>query len=222
LNIKNPSTGWKEVASIKEKRHIMGAALYNDLIVVAGGGNERNFPVSSVEIYQTSCNECKSICSLNEKRAGHALVSCGRYLYVLGGCDGRRTYSSVERLDGLNGKWIKIKSMQTPRMSFSAVNCDGVIYVTGGLSKLRDFSTNLKSVERYNSATNKWMYVSDMNIKRRGHSACVLRNKIYVVGGFNGEENQVNEIECYDPTCDTWSIVGNITEKLLYHTTVAV
>jgi len=96
-----------------------------------------------------------------------------------------------------------------------------MIYAIGGKSNINDQSTTLKTVERYDSAANKWKYVSDMNIKRYAHSACVLRNKIYVVGGINENDEAVKEIECYDPTCDTWSIVGNITEKLYYHTIVA-
>jgi len=222
FDLKNSSTGWKEVASMNKKRYRMGAALHGDVIIVAGGVNENNDLKSSVEIYQTSSNEWKTITSLNQKRNGHALVSCGGCLYALGGHDGKHALSSVKRLDFLNGRWKNIESMQTPRIWISAVNCGGVIYAIGGIFKHTDISTTLKTVERYDSATNKWKYVSDMNVKRRTHSACVLHNKIYVVGGLNESSCAIKEIECYDPTCDTWSIVGNVTEKLFHHTIVAV
>jgi len=207
---------------MNESRYQMGAALYGDVIVVAGGLDENDYPQSSVEVYQTSFNEWRTICSLNQKRSGHALVSCGRYLYALGGRDGKTVLSSIERLDHLNKNWINFEPMQTPRIWFSAVNCDGVVYAIGGRSVYYDISTTLKTVESYDLPTNKWKYVSDMNIKRFGHSACVLHNKIYVVGGIGKNNKTIEEIECYDPTCDTWSIVGQVTETLHYHTIEAI
>ena len=111
--------------------------------------------------------------------------------------------------------------MQTPRAGLAAVNCDGVVYAIGGQSS-NHMSSTLKTVETYDSSANKWKYVSDMNFERFGHAACVLCNKIYVVGGLDADQKKVTQIECYDPTRDTWSIVGNTTEKLWGHTLVAV
>ena len=74
--------------------------------------------------------------------------------------------------------------MQTPRRCLAAVNCDGVVYAIGGRFHY-DSSTTLKTVEKYDSSANKWKYVNDMNSKRLAHVACVLHNKIYVVGGLD-------------------------------------
>ena len=60
-----------------------------------------------------------------------------------------------------------------------------------------------------------------MNIARSSHSACVLRGKIYVVGGLDTDSDIVKEIECYDPLNDAWSIVGNKTDISCHHTLVA-
>ena len=68
--------------------------------------------------------------------------------------------------------------MQTIRKSLAAVNCDGVVYAIGGQSPGIHKSTTLKTVEKYDSLTNTWKYISDMNFKRYLHAACVLRNKI--------------------------------------------
>ena len=61
-----------------------------------------------------------------------------------------------------------------------------------------------------------------MNFGQFGHAFCVLRNKIHVVEGIDADNNAVAQIECYDPTRDTWSIVGNTTKKLHCHSLVAV
>ena len=220
LNTKILTSAWEKVASMNAKRFTMGAAEYGDVIVVAGGADGNNFTLASAEVYQTSFNEWRTISPLKHPRCGHALVSCDGYLYAVGGWNGYNL-SSVERLGDLNGKWINIEPMQTSRHWVAAVNCGGVVFAIGGRSG-EDYSTTLKTVEKYDSLENKWKYVSDMNFKRRGHAACVLRNKIYVVGGVDADGNPVTQIECYDPTCDTWSIVDNTNEMLYCHTLVAV
>ena len=221
LNSKKQTSGWEAVASMNTKRCLMGAAVYGDVIVVAGGADENRRQLASTEVYQTSFNDWRTISPLKQQRYGHALVSCDGYLYAVGGRGGRNYLFSVERLADLKGKWISIEPMQTPRTDLAAVNCDGVVYAIGGHFG-NDDSTKLKSVEKYDSSAKKWKYVSDMNFERHSHAACVLRNKIYVVGGLDADDNAVTEIECYDPTWDTWSIVGNTTEELFYDTLVAL
>ena len=221
LNSTKQNSGWEKVASMNTKRCLMGAAVYGDVIVVAGGADENNFTLASTETYQTSFDTWQTISQLKQRRDENALVSCDGYLYAIGGSADGKCLSSVERLDDLKGKWINIESMQTPRHWFAAVNCNGVVYAIGGQSG-NDKSTKLKSVERYDPSANKWKYVSNMNFKRSAHAACVLRNKIYVVGGLDADNQLLTQIECYDPTCDTWRIVGNISEPLYHHTVVAV
>ena len=223
LNFSIPNSGWEKVASMKTKREAMGAAVHGDVIVVVGGRDENNQLLASVEVYhyQTSFNKWRTISALKHQRYGHALVSCDGYLYAIGGWDGHKSSSSVEQLDDLEGEWINIEPMQTPRTDLAAVNCDGMVYAVGGRSG-DDYSKILKTVEKYDSSANKWKFVSNMNIERRAHAACVLRNKIYVVGGLDAKGKVVKEIECYEPAHDTWSIVENATEKLHYHTLVAV
>ena len=221
LNSRKQTSGWEQVSSMNSKRCAMDAAVYSDVIVVAGGVDENSKELASTEVYQTSFNEWRIISPLKQQRCEHVLVSCDGYLYAIGGRSGRNCLSSVERLDDLKGEWITTKAMQTSRTGLAAVNCDGVVYAIGGQSG-NDNSTTLKTVEKYDSSANTWKYVSEMTFKRRGHHACVLRCKIYVVGGLDADDEAVTEIECYDPTCDTWSIVGYSIENLFNHTLVAV
>ena len=221
LNLKKQTSNWEQVASMNTKRYFMGAAVYSDAIVVAGGGDENSTPLASTEVYQRAFNTWQTTTSLKQRRYAHALVSCDGYLYAIGGWDGNNCLSSVERLGDLKGEWINIEPMQAPRYCFAAVNCDGVVYAIGGRSG-DDISTTSRTVEKYDPSANKWKYVSDMNFTRRAHAACVLRNKIYVVGGLDAGDKTVTQIECYDPARNTWGIVGNTTEALFYHTLVAV
>jgi len=53
-----------------------------------------------------------------------------------------------------------------------------------------------------------------MNFERCSHAACVVNEKIFVVGGLKATIDEIKEIECYDPSTDSWSIVGAIDSKL--------
>ena len=221
LNSRKQTSGWEHVAPMNAKRYGMGAAVYGDIMVVAGGIDENNEVLTSTEVYQTSFNEWRNISPLKQRKSAHALVSCDGYLYAIGGWDGESYLSSVERLGDLKGEWINIEPMQTPRYRLAAVNCDRVVYAIGGRSANRK-NTTLKTVEKYDSSANKWKFVRDMKFERFGHAACVLRNKIYVVGGRDANGKVVTQIECYDPTRDTWSIAGNTSEDLYCHSLIAV
>ena len=222
LNLKDENAKWEKVASMNVKRYVMGASVYQDRLFVAGGTRQNHNSLASSEYYLPESNKWKYAPPLIQCRDGHAVVPCDGYLYALGGynTDDYEYLSSAERLTHLDGEWQNIQPMQTPRRWFAAVNCNGVVYAIGGQSGEKKSST-LKSVEKYDSAGNQWIYVSDMNATRRAHAACVLRGKIYVVGGLDTDGDEVNEIECYDPVNDAWSIVRNAIDISYHHTLVA-
>ena len=222
LNLKDENAKWEKVASMNKKRCVMGASVYRDTLFVAGGSDQNHNSLASCEYYLPESNKWKYAPPLIQCRDGLALVSCDECLYALGGynTDDYEYLVSAERLTRLNGEWQNIQPMQTPRRWFAAVNCNGVMYAIGGRCG-KEISTTLKSVEKYDSAGNQWKYVSDMNATRRAHTACVLRGKIYVVGGLVTDGDNVNEIECYDPVNDAWSIVGNAIDISYHHTLVA-
>ena len=60
-----------------------------------------------------------------------------------------------------------------------------------------------------------------MSTARDAHAACVLRGKIYVIGGLDTDGKVVYEIECYDPVNDAWIIVGNAIDISYLLTLVA-
>ena len=111
--------------------------------------------------------------------------------------------------------------MLTPRTLLAAVNSANGIHAIGSRSGDK-VSTTLKSVEKYTPMVNQWEYVSEINTERRGHAACVLRGKIYVVGGKDANNKVVKAIECYDPAQDSWIIVGETEQELYRHSIVAL
>ena len=221
MNINSEKYSWEEVAKLNTGRDDMGATVHNDMLVVAGGGNEYNLGLTTCEYYIGVIDEWKKMSSMFQTRSGNALVSCGGWLYALGGRVGKICLSSVERLSEMEQKWKKSESMLKPRCWFAAVNCANVMYAIGGKCGWNANAT-MKSVERYNADDKKWLFVSNMNTERYAHAACVMHGKIFVVGGLDGNNRAVKTIECYDPQVDSWSIVGETEDELRCHSVVAL
>ena len=221
MKLTDEALEWTEVAAMNEKRYVMGATVHHDTLVVAGGGNEKDEILSSSEYYVAATNKWNPISPMSQKRWGNALVSCKDWIYALGG-HGDGTYlSSVERIKNLTGSWEESPSMQKPRRWFAAVNCDNVIYAIGGQCG-EDASTRTKTVERFDPQNSRWEYAAQMNIERSAHTACVMQGKIYVVGGRNANEEAVESIECYDPSLNSWNIVGETNDNLFHHSMVVL
>ena len=221
MKLTDEALEWTEVAAMNEKRYVMGATVHHDTLVVAGDGNEKDEILSSSEYYVAATNKWNPISPMSQKRWGNALVSCKDWIYALGG-HGDGTYlSSVERIKNLTGSWEESPSMQKPRRWFAAVNCDNVIYAIGGQCG-EDASTRTKTVERFDPQNSRWEYAAQMNIERSAHTACVMQGKIYVVGGRNANEEAVESIECYNPSLNSWNIVGETNDNLFHHSMVVL
>ena len=78
----------------------MGAAVFCEALVVAGGAWENRY-MSSVEFYQSAINEWVYSSQLRQRRSCCAMVAGDKYLHVLGGFYNNKCLSSVERTDNL-------------------------------------------------------------------------------------------------------------------------
>ena len=61
-----------------------------------------------------------------------------------------------------------------------AVSLDGKLYVIGGY----DGKKCMDSVERYNPATNEWVFVAPMSVRRRGCVTVIFQDRIFAMGGY--------------------------------------
>eukprot|EP00948_MAST-09A_sp_MAST-9A-sp1_P003743 g3743.t1 len=73
------------------------------------------------------------------------------------------------------------------------------VYVTGG-----NVDELTEGVESYDPQTNSWTVIPDMPEIRRNHVAAVLKGKLYVCGGWDGD-NSVDTVFIYNPYTTSWS-----------------
>lgn len=214
LDLKNPKQLWKKLTTINLSFFMKAIASFDDALVAVGGNNFKTFS-SLAMTYNIGSDNWKIISPLVEARSNHCMISCCNSLYVLGGINTLQgiSLSSVEQLCDLGGTWHLVSPMRHKRSDFAVVNFHDCIYAIGGHTRdnLMEDAVALRSVEKYDISTNTWSFVSELNIARAYHTACVFADKIFVMGGIN--EKHVKEIECFDLSSHTWYIVGRLNNN---------
>ena len=87
---------------------------------------------------------------------------------------------------------------------------DNKIYVAGGFGDLGPESeplcgVALTSVECYDTSTNTWSDVADMNIARYCHALVSCHGKLFAIGGRDVDGSYFDDIEVYNPDTNTWT-----------------
>lgn len=123
--------------------------------------------------------------------AGVAVIN--QYIYVIGGYDGSKQLSSVERYDTDKNVWEFVSSMKIARSALSVTVLDCKIYAMG-------MKLNLKIRTRYYS-----LYIF---------------YKTLFLGGYDGQ-NFLPNVEVYDPQRDVWEDGQMLTSGRSGHASAA-
>lgn len=190
-------------------------------ILVAGGENAPNAPLSSAEIYYPARGAFKMANGpMSIPRSNHTanLLVNGRVL-IAGG------FTNTPSTGPTNVAEIFYPDTQifepTAPMNFARANHtattmpDGSVIVVGG----QGFSGNyLSSVEVYSSTSVYWSTLAALPNPIAYHTATLLTNgKLLVVGGLNilGATTQVLS---YDPATNIWTALASLPVALYQHT----
>ncbi len=105
-------------------------------------------------------------------------------------------------------EWYQAAPLNISRGGAAAVMLEGHIYVFGGKSINNRI---LKNVERYDPVYDVWdtTHVPDFSHARFNATAVIFNEKIYLIGGQNGER-VLKEVEVYDPVQNTWDQVQDL------------
>jgi N-acetylneuraminic acid mutarotase len=106
--------------------------------------------------------------------------------------------------------WVEKASMPTARSKHTASVVNGKVYVIGGETRTESGSTVLGTVDIYDPATDTWTSGTPMpgGAVRTDHSAAVVNNKIYIVGGrATSSGSMLDSTWEYDPATGSWTIL---------------
>ena len=126
---------------------------------------------------------------------------------------------TIERYDSANDAWSfgaggnSSAFMTSKRYGAAAASYQSGIYAFGGVNS----EGYLKSVERYNTSTSKWTFVTNMSSTRFAATATVLGDYIYVIGGMTSTNGAkcpcpyLGTVERYNPVKNQWSTVATMS-----------
>ncbi|MEC7692573.1 MAG: kelch repeat-containing protein [Pseudomonadota bacterium] len=200
-----------------------GAATDQKTIFVFGGSNQKGL-LNDVEILDPATKNVQVLKNhIIPRRYFSSVYDDNNHVYLIGGISAskqRANYeSTVEVFNNVTRKVTKAATLPYPTRTNTAVYLDGKIYVLGGshhdwqTRKLKP--TALMAV--YDISKDEWSLGAPMPTAK-STSAVTWQNKIYVVGGYTGEE-QLDVFEQYDPATKKWKSLPPLPEPVSAHTT---
>ena len=201
---------WRRVfQSMPTKRTRSIVVCTNKAMIVAGGRDQDNKTLTTVEIADIATEQWSSAAELSGPLSSASVTLCDDRIYILGGwCDGVsvasvytcllinlfqscKTQSVGELLAKCSLETAKAQSTTTvwnkiadlPVTKSTCVAIHGHLLAIGGGNLM--FASPTADIRVYRPSSNKWEVVSKMNYRRRQCFAVVLSdNKLMVAGGY--------------------------------------
>jgi N-acetylneuraminic acid mutarotase len=148
------------------------------------------------------------------RRSEVAVATVGNLFYVIGGFERSTenivTSQKVEIYDPQTDKWVSKMPLPVAVHHAGAVGLNGQLYVVGGFSPSQSNSwAPVNTLYRYDPREDEWIALRAMPTARGALAVTVIHEKIYAIGGYDGNRNP-EATEVYDPQTDTWNSVAPI------------
>jgi N-acetylneuraminic acid mutarotase len=216
---------WTSLPDIPEAWTHAGVVADEGDIYMAGGYlNEPNCEKSEVAtttVYRydvAAATWHSDLPPLPEARGSGGLVRLGRDLHFFGGTDTDRIDRSEHWVLSLEGgsPWRLADPLPNPRNHMGYAALGGRIYAIGGQHSHEDDAVAQTSVHRYNPDLDLWTEVASLPtpLSHQSSSTFVIGNRIMVIGGEEGHNNDIDTVLAYDPVLDAWTILSPLPEKL--------
>ena len=143
-----------------------------------------------------------------------------KFLYIIGGYRSPNGYSwlsgdclsGTEKFNFNSGKsTCTMPLMQAAKRSHAAAVVGGNIYVFGGECE----SLISNAVDKYNSNSNTWTQVGNMNVPRCGFGIAVVEEQVFLIGGCIGCQ-LTSSIDKYDIKTNEMQKVGQLLSDKAY------
>ncbi|MDC8830575.1 Kelch repeat-containing protein [Alteromonas gilva] len=154
-------------------------------------------------------------------RYGHATVTDGKSLFVLGGSTDKGLSGDIEIINPQSSTSELLKDKIIPRRYFSAVwDGEESIYIIGGISAHEGRPYLQTAVEVFNVRTHEVKLTQAHDRATRGNTAVLADNKIYVFGGETAGKKLRNAllyvpwVSVFDTNTQTWAALPDMPVAL--------
>jgi N-acetylneuraminic acid mutarotase len=208
---------WARERPIPTIRSRLGVVAVNGKIYVIGGINDSGY-LSINEEYDPITKTWTTKTSMPTPRSDFGIAVVNNKIYCIGGIIkydwsgyGEGTLCAANEVyDPLTDTWKNKTEMPTTRQRPIANVVDDKIYIIGGF-QYQDLppphtTIQLDVNEVYDPKTDAWTTKKPIPFTTSNPSSATIDNKIYVIGGFQKNLNQMGNLnQIYNPQSDTWS-----------------
>uniref|UniRef100_A0A665WL92 BTB domain-containing protein n=1 Tax=Echeneis naucrates TaxID=173247 RepID=A0A665WL92_ECHNA len=209
----NPhSKTWSVMPPMSTHRHGLGVAVLEGPMYAVGGHDGWSY-LSTVERWDPQARQWSFVASMATPRSTVGVAVLNGKLYAVGGRDGSSCLRSVECFDPHTNRWSGCAPMAKRRGGVGVATWHGFLYAIGGHdAPASSLASRLSDcVERYDPQTDVWTTVAPMSISRDAVGVCLLGDRLYAVGGYDGQV-YLNIVEAYDPQTNEWTQVNTQTQ----------
>ncbi|XP_055014873.1 kelch-like protein 4 isoform X1 [Boleophthalmus pectinirostris] len=202
----NPiSKVWSTMPPMSTHRHGLGIAVLEGPMYAVGGHDGWSY-LNTVERWDPQARQWNYVASMSTPRSTMGVTALNGKLFAVGGRDGSSCLRSMECFDPHTNKWSMCAPMTKRRGGVGVATYNNFLYAVGGhdapasnhCSRLSD------CVERYDPKTDTWTTVSPLSVPRDAVGVCLLGDRLYAVGGYDGQ-CYLNTVESYDAQNNDWS-----------------
>ncbi|KAJ8410982.1 hypothetical protein AAFF_G00180170 [Aldrovandia affinis] len=190
-------------------RHGLGVAVLEGPMYAVGGHDGWSY-LSTVERWDPQARQWSFVASMASPRSTVGVAVLNGKLYAVGGRDGSSCLKSVECFDPHTNKWVSRAQMAKRRGGVGVATWNGFLYAIGGHdAPASSLASRLSDCveERYDPKTDTWTAVAPMSVSRDAVGVCLLGDRLYAVGGYDGQI-YLNTVEAYDPQTNEWTQVA--------------
>ncbi len=164
------------------------------------------------------------------KRTEVAVAAVNGIIYVVGGFSAPSfsnlldltVSKSVEAYNPTKDKWTTKAPLPLGLHHAGAAELNGKLYVVGGFTAAGFSIWNpVNHVFAYDPGRDEWIARAGMPTARGGLAVVNFENKLYALGGYDGESNP-RVVEVYDPANDAWASVAPLPTPRDHLTAVSV
>ncbi len=233
---------WERRTDMPTPRSAVSTSVVDGKIFAIGGAQMKKIKgyrgwslkskkLTTVEMYDPATDTWTQKADMPTPRSYLSTSVMDGKIYAIGGMSSSNEQwrlETVEIYDPLTDTWAKAKDITHPRSCTAISVVNGEIYAMGGRGWSgiqNEPDPYLSSVEVFNPKTNQWQKRTEMPAPKTSHTASIIDGKIYVIGGYVGEGNEVKNlatIESYDPATDCWTQEPDMLIGKSGHTTEVV
>jgi len=202
---------WTVVTPMSTHRHGLGVCVLGGPLYAVGGHDGWSY-LNTVERFDTTTRQWSHVAPMSTQRSTAGVVVLHNKLYALGGRDGSACLRSVESYDPHTNKWSTVANMCKRRGGVAVGVVNGFLYAVGGHDApavSNPQQSRFNCMERYDPSTDTWTMVASLSVGRDAIGVCVLGEKLFAVGGYDGAA-YLSLVEAYDSRENVWKEVASL------------